>query len=236
MDVGVAGIGAMFPSVVGRMLIEGCNVICVPMGTVAGGDCRMKFCTAPVLFIGIGMIGWFFAVTSVTMTVISGVITGVAVCAGGVAITDVVGVVVTGGAVRVWPDGNVRETIFADRIKGCAVIPSGNGFIAGGVNIGLRGAGIFVSGEILPFAIGCRIDWGRTDFTACNSVLIRFPSLFCAMIVVCAAVFAPIISGRMFSVCSGMGVGMIGTSFTVWPAARGGSCVIGADFVIAPDG
>ena len=47
------------------------------MGTEAGGDCRIKFCTVPLSFMGTGMTGWFCGVISAIVTVISGGVVGV---------------------------------------------------------------------------------------------------------------------------------------------------------------
>ena len=62
---------------------------------------------------------------------------------------------------------------------------------------------------------------GRTDFTACNKVVIKFPSLFCATIVACVSTLA------IIDVCGEGRVDDGGTSVTVCPGVRGGNDGIG---------
>ena len=69
---GMDTVGGIFPEIFGMALCTfnwGIRVICVPIGTLTGGDCKMKFCTPPLLFMGIDKTGWFFIVTSVTVIV-----------------------------------------------------------------------------------------------------------------------------------------------------------------------
>jgi hypothetical protein len=64
--------GVAFDTIWGTCIC-GWNVTCVPMGTLVGGDCRIKVCTAPLSFITMGMRGCCCGVISVTVMVMEGI-------------------------------------------------------------------------------------------------------------------------------------------------------------------
>ncbi len=129
----------------------GCRVICVPMGTVAGGVCKTKFCVVtPSSETGIGRMGCPCDVNVLTVIVSAGVVaTGVAGAG-------------SDGAVKTCPDGRVMVVIFACKVTG--------GICAGRIAVCAGGAETFAGGrkDCAPKMVA----FPNTDFTVCK----RLPS------------------------------------------------------------